>query len=249
MNKLMLVIALLTIYMPAYGQTFEELKAENQKLKDSIANTTKLVDAVSNLNKRLNRDFDGDKKERVQLGLSFAYGQLTKDDKSRYKLPIINPQDSTLNFQQLDGRFVLVSTTMSVTPFLYADWITEARGKITSKTKAKGLKRTGLWLLENSGFSVNINFLEIATGSSQQSFNQIVEGGIGYSIRLNKNIYFSLTRELKFLKALNNSFVEGEPIYVNGIKIGSIDEINTDDQDYYYNSTLLHWSSRIIVNF
>lgn len=91
--------------------------------------------------------------------------------------------------------------------------------------------------------------MEIATGESQQSFNQIVEGGIGYSIRLNKNIYWSLTRELKFHSSLNDSFIEGEPIYVQGKKIGSIDEVNSNDQDYYHNSSLLHWSMRLIVNF
>ncbi|MBK8955791.1 MAG: hypothetical protein IPM34_09560 [Saprospiraceae bacterium] len=49
-------------------QTIEELKKENEALKDSIANTTKLVDAISTLNKRLNRDFDGDKKNVFNLG-------------------------------------------------------------------------------------------------------------------------------------------------------------------------------------
>ncbi|MBP6237849.1 MAG: hypothetical protein KA270_07015 [Saprospiraceae bacterium] len=231
------------------AETIDELKAENQVLKDSIANTTKLVDAISTLNNRLNRDFDGDKKERVQLGLSFAYGELTKDDLPRYKLPSINPVDSLLAYQQLDGRFILVSTTMTVTPFLYSDWISTTRSNIKAETKNRKLKKVGLWILENSGVSVNINFLEIATGSSQQSFNQIVEGGIGYSIRLNKNIYWSLSRELKFLNSLNDNFVEGKPIYVNGNKIGSIDEIDTGDQDYYHNKTLLHWSTRLIVNF
>ncbi|MBK8955790.1 MAG: hypothetical protein IPM34_09555 [Saprospiraceae bacterium] len=138
---------------------------------------------------------------------------------------------------------------MTITPFLYADWIATARSNIKPTTKCRKWKKAGLWLLENSGFSVNINFLEIATGSSQQSFNQIVEGGIGYSIRLNKNIYWSFSRELKFLNSLNDSFVEGEPIIVNGNKIGSIDEIDIDDQDYYHNKTLLHWSTRLIVNF
>lgn len=231
------------------AQSVEELLIENQALKDSIANSTKLVDAVSTLNKRLNRDFDGDKKERVQLGLSFAYGELSSDDLFRYRLPTINPLDSTLAFQELDGRFILVSTTMTITPFLYADWVASARSNIKSDTKYKKLKKSFLWLLENSGFSVNINFLEIATGSSQQTFNQIVEGGIGYSVRLNKNIYWSFSRELKFINSLNDSFVEGEPIFVDGRKVGSIDEVELDDQDYYHNKTLQHWSSRIIVNF
>jgi len=225
---------------------------QNAKLKllqDSIDNNSKLVNAVSTLNKRLNRDFDGDKKERVQLGLSFAYAQLSKKDLDRYKVPVLNQLDSTLSFQKLDGRFILVSATMTITPFLYADWLQHAKQKIDEKTKHKNFKKVGYWLLENSGFSVNINFLEIATGSNQQSFNQNVEGGIGYSVRLNKNIYLSLSRELKFFNSLNDNFIEGDPIYLNGSKIGSISELSTDNTDYYHNNTLTHWSTRIIVNF
>jgi len=243
--KYLIYIPFLLSSMLLSAQSTDELKNEIQILKDSISNTTKLVDAVSTLNKRLNRDFDGDKKERVQLGLSFAYGEIYGDDLLDYKLPTISPNDSTLANQNLDGRFVLVSTTMTVTPFLYADWISN----IKSSNKSNTLTNIGLYLLENSGFSVNINFLEIATGSNQQSFNQIVEGGIGYSIRLNKNIYFSLTRELKFLESLNDSFVEGEPILLEGNKIASINEIPRPNQNYYHNNTFLHWSMRLIVNF
>jgi len=251
MKKAIIVLTVLfgSIIINAQEKTLEEYKVENEALKDSIAKTTQLVDAISTLNKRLNRDFDGDKKERVQLGLSFAYGELSDSDLPRFRTPSINPLDSTLVYQQLDGRFILVSTTMTVTPFLYADWITKTRVGLVESDKGYKLKNVGLWLVENSGFSVNINFLEIATGNSEQSFNQIVEGGIGYSIRLNKNIYWSFSRELKFLNSLNDSFVEGDPIILNGQKIGSINELDIENQNYYHSKTLTHWSSRLIINF
>lgn len=256
------VIIFVFIVLPfcGKGQTLEEQIEQLTKLvkdkdvtikelRDSTKINTSFLDSITELSSRLNRDFDGDKKERVQLGLSFAYGEIQKDDKPRFRLPTISPSDSILVYQNLDGRFVLVSTTMTVTPFLYSDWIKTVKNNMDTSSKARNWKRAGLWLLENSGFSVNINFLEIATGESQQSFNQVVEGGIGYSLRLNKNIYFSLTRELKFLNSLNDSFEEGDPILLDGNKIGSIDELSINDQDYYHNSSLLHWSMRLIINF
>ena len=236
--------------LEAQKKRIENLEKENRALNDSIKKNTQLFEALSSLSNRLNLDDDGNKKERVQLGLSFAYGELYDEDKSEYRMPAINPFDSTLVYQNLDGRFVLVSTTMTVSPFLYADWLPSKDKIEASRTKRMIVpKKIFWWLFENSGASININFLEIATGNSEQSFNQIVEGGIGYSLRINKNIYFSFSRELKFINSLNDSFNEGEPIYLNGQKIANINELDVADQNYYHTKTLLHWSSRIIVNF
>ena len=69
------------------------------------------------------------------MGLSFAYGELYDEDKSEYRMPAINPFDSTLVYQNLDGRFVLVSTTMTVSPFLYADWLPSKDKIEASRTK------------------------------------------------------------------------------------------------------------------
>ncbi len=208
-----------------------------------------LLEAISELDTKFNKEYELDKKDKVQLGISFAYGELSQDDTYRFKLPTIDPLTKSLRFQQLDGQFILVSATMTVTPFLGASWITENKMKIDDSTKCKNWKKLGLWIAENSGIAININFLEIAPGNSKQKFNQIVEGGIGMSFRLSKNIYYSFSRELKFHTALNDAFVEGEPIYLDGQMITSIDQLDTSEQDYYHNKTLQHWSSRIIVNF
>lgn len=172
MVRIILILTILTLSYVCSSQTIEELKKQISEkdleiktqqeelsvLNESNSNNTKFIDAVSTLSSRLNRDFDGDKKERVQLGLSFAYGELSKNDKDRFRLPTIMPLDSTLRYQRLDGRFVLVSTTMTVTPFLYSDWIKKVRSSLSVNSKGRKIKYFGLWLIENSGFSVNINF-------------------------------------------------------------------------------------------
>ncbi len=241
----------------------EQLESQLKSLQDSIDNSTRFLNKLGKLSNGINNDFNGDKGERVQLGISFAYGELSNADKEKYRLPTISPMDSTLQYQSLVGRFVLLSTSITISPFLYSDWLDVAKDNIdlgvnlyrsssdstAAPIKYRRMKKSGLWLLENSGFSININFLQISTGNGSPTFDQIIEGGIGYSMRLNKNIYWSISRDLKFQSALNDFFVEGEPIMYNGGKVSSISEIQRSDQNYFHNNILLHWSFRFIVTF
>lgn len=232
----------------------EPVKGVNSQEEKSFVPTNQTPEDIKSyieyykaLKKLLDPDMAQDKKERVELGLSFAFAAMNEENSLLYRVPTIDPVDQKLRYQPLDAWFVLISTTMTVSPFLYSETVQDFRKKAEAENKQMG--RVFWWWLERSGISVNVNFYQLNEQSKNRSFNKIVEGGLGYSFRLNKSIYASVTREIKFFNALNDSFREGEQIIVNKEPVGNISQLNTASQDYFHTKSLLHWSYRLIINF
>lgn len=188
-------------------------------------------------------------RERVQLGISFGFGRIENKDNNSFVSPSIDPVDSILLLQPLDRNVLVLSASVVVTPFLHSDWIADQR---LPKDPSNGLdkfKNAGLWLLENSGFGLNINLLQISTDVNQPTLAPSLGGGLNYSLRLSPNIYFGVGKEVMFQRVLKESFAEGEPIYLEGQKIASINQIEGQGDEYFFTKAFSYWTTRVTISF
>ena len=209
----------------------------------------------------LNIRLDNLTHKAVRAGISLAYRQISNKFDRSYQSASISPIDSTLRLETMDKNSFILSTSIVITPFIKTTWIqsiaNNCRMRVTDKTKKAGkrfgsaLAVAGLYIIENIGITANINLLEFAGADKGGTFNKSLEGGLGLCLRASERIYLSYASDVLFSRQLRDDIKaqEGKKIYSNGKVISSIDELESNNSNYWITKNVIGRNVRVIILF
>jgi hypothetical protein len=277
--KFFLILALIMTSFSVQAQRADTSAAD--KPKSDTLSLYKKIDSLTLQVAQINEKLQKQTNKVVSAGISLAYRKIFSNFQHSYQSASISPIDSTLKLTNLDLEAVVLSTSIVVCPWVNSKELLavidsnsselrrlrqEKRQQKRTDKRAdsiddvrqdnKAIRRLMVnqafcKLVQNFGFTANINMLDFSQAQNASVFNKSIEGGIGFSLRLSPNIHISYTNELIFSQQLRDDIKsqENKKIYLNGQVVNSISQLDVNNLNYYVTKNLIAHSFRIIIVF
>ncbi len=175
------------------------------------------------------------------------------------------------------GENVLTATTQNntstseINPFLVFESIGSLKDEIQKLKSAnendpqiRVLKRTKRkirrliflkyfidYFVDRVSINANLNLIEFSSAQQELSFNKSLEGGLGVSYMLNKNLYIGGNYDVFFSRQLHSHLkqLEGQQITNQGSTISSSSELDPENNDLFLTKNINGFSLKIIATF
>ena len=113
------------------------------------------------------------------------------------------------------------------------------------------LKNLILKFVRNIGFAANIDIAEFNRSQNEFLFNKNLEGGLGFSLRLNENIHVSFNNDLLFSRQLRQHIKDrvGKRLFIDGKIVTSNSELDPEDDNIFITKTVIARATRLVITF
>ena len=220
-------IPLLSAALSATIVAKEAEAAAAKAIADAEAATRKELERLRELEKNF---------QTFRFGVSLGWRHNVS--KSVVREVSINPANNFVVMDSIDRGAFILSGVVAAHPW-------RNRELLAAKDAAKK-QNPWQWALSNMwrlGFLANLNVAEFSP-SSVNTFNKSLEGGLGWTIKLNEEFAFAATTERRFGRRARSFVKAGEPLRNGSGEV--VTSLNLDDNTYFRDDNMTTVSFKFV---
>lgn len=212
----------------------------------------KLIDYVveNNRDKKLNELTINESKlfEGFAIDTSALIGSMTN-------IALIQNSDDDLQIDAISSLQILseLSARIRITKNGQADDFTikELKRKRRSIRRLVFARSLIDYLVDRISLNANLNLIEFSNAQTDFAFNRSLEGGLGVSYMLNRNIYIGINWDVFFSRQLTDHLKEFEnrQLHINGEVITTFNDEDIENNNLFITRNINGISFKIITSF
>jgi hypothetical protein len=211
-----------------------EVRGQVEQLADRIQEDERRIEAL--------REELGGENSIFRFGVSMGPRILRL--KSEEKVDFLDPFLSGVYLDSVGNRTLQVNKSKDKSAWLISAVLGITPGRNLEKDESSTF---GHFIRSRSTFILNVNLSTLA--NSKNSFNERIEGGIGYGLEIHNRFAMGVTLERVFNRALHEKIrdeLEGQALILDGQPVLELDE---NDDQLFRDQDLTAWSFKFILYY